>query len=57
MPFDFLLDVHFMDRQLIPDRIRIAGFLVEQAGFEVEGIGETVRGVHAHHQRAIAQPR
>jgi hypothetical protein len=57
VPLDLLLDVDFVDGQLVGDGVRVAGLLMEQAGFEVEGIGQAVRGVHAHDEGAIAEAR
>ena len=31
--------------------------VLEQAGFEIEGIGQAVGRIDAHHQRAIAEAR
>ena len=39
----------------VVDGVRVAGLAVEEVGFEVEGVGQAVRGIDAHDQRAIAQ--
>jgi hypothetical protein len=57
VPFDFFLDIDFVDGQPLVDAVRVAGLAVEQFGFEVERVGEAVRRIHAHHQRAVSQPR
>jgi hypothetical protein len=55
VPLNLSLDVHFMDRQLFIDLIRIPGLVVEETGLEIERIRQAVGRVHAHHQRAMAQ--
>ena len=57
MALDLLLDIHLVNRQAVVDGVRVAGLAVKQAGPEVEGVGQAMRRVHAHHQRAIAQTR
>ena len=57
MALDFLLDVDLVDGQLLVDRIGVAGLAVEEAGFEVEGVGQAVRRIDAHDQGAIAEAR
>ncbi len=57
MALDLLLDVDFVNRQAVADGVRVAGLTVEEVRLEVEGVGQAVRRVHAHHQRAIAQAR
>ena len=54
---DLLLDVDFVYGQLVGNGIWVAGLLVEQTGFEVEGVSQAVRGVHAHYERPVAQAR
>ena len=58
VPLDLFLDIDFVDGR--GSRRWGSGspvFAVEQAGFEIEGIGEAVSRVDAHHQRAMAQMR
>ena len=57
MAFDLLLDVDFVDGELVVDGVGVAGLAVEEAGFEVEGVGQAVGGIDAHDQGAIAEPR
>ena len=52
---DLFLDVQFEDRKPVIDRQRIGSLRVEEVGVEIEGIGQAVRGVDAHHQRAVAE--
>ncbi len=54
---DLLLDIDFMDGELVVDGVRVAGLAVKEAGFEIEGVGQAVRRIDAHDQRAVAQPR
>src|SRR6185369_13105632 len=53
--FNFLLDVDFVDGQFWVDGVRVAGLSVEEVGFEVECVGQAVRGIDTHDQGAIAQ--
>ena len=43
--------------RLLVDGIGVAGLAVEQAGFEVEGVGQAVRRIDAHHQGPVTQAR
>ena len=56
MALDFLLDVHFLDGEVVVDGKRLAGLLLEQAGFKVERIRQAVGRIDAHHQGGIAKP-
>lgn len=53
--FDFLLDVDFVDVEVGGDFAGVGGGGVEEAGFEVEGVGEGVGGVDAHDEGAVAE--
>ena len=55
MAFDLLLDIDFVDGEVVVDRVRVAGLAVEEAGFEVEGVGQAVRRIDAHDQGAVAR--
>src|SRR5262245_36418032 len=55
--FDFHLDVHLMNPQPVRDLAWVGGFGIEQAGVEVERVGQRMRRVHAHDESAIAQLR
>ena len=55
VPLDFLLDVDLLDGEVIVDGQRIVGAVLEQAGFEIEGVGQAVCGIDAHHERAVAE--
>ena len=57
MPFDLELDIDFVNGKVVVDGVRIAGFGVEQAGFQIECVGQAVGRIDAHHQRAIAELR
>ena len=54
---DFLLDVELEDGEAVGDGEGVGGLRVEQVGLEVEGIGQAVRRVDAHHQRSAAHLR
>ena len=53
--FDFLLNIDFVDGELVVDGVRVAGLAVEEVGFEVEGVGQAMRGIDTHDEGAIAQ--
>lgn len=57
VPFDFLLDIDLMDGQVAVDGIRIAGLAVEEGRLQIEGVGQAMCRIDAHHQGAIAQSR
>ena len=54
---DLLLDIDFVDGEVVVDGVGVAGLAVEEVGFEVEGVGQAVGGIDAHDQRAIAEAR
>jgi hypothetical protein len=56
MPLDFLLDIHFVDRQPLVNPVGVAGLSVEEPGVYVERVRQAVGWIHAHHQRAISKP-
>src|SRR5439155_1351196 len=43
VPLDLLLDIDFVDGEVVVDLQRVAGLGVEEAGFQVEGVGKAVR--------------
>jgi len=51
------LDIYFVDPKAFGDAKGLCGSAIKQAGFQVEGIGEGVRRVHAHHHCAVTQLR
>ena len=57
MALDLLLNVDLVDGEALVDGVRVAGLGVEEAGFEIEGVGQAVGRIDAHHQGAVAQPR
>ena len=57
MPLDLLLDIDFLDGEAVVDGQRIVGSVLEQAGFQIEGVGQAVGRIDAHHQSAVAEPR
>jgi hypothetical protein len=52
---DFFLDIDLVDGKPVVDGEGVAGFAMEEAGFEVEGVGEAVGGVDAHDEGAVAE--
>ena len=57
MPLDLLLDVDLLDGEVLVDGQRIVGSGLEQAGFQIEGVGQAVGRIDAHDERAIAEAR
>ena len=55
MALDLLLDVDLVDGQALVDGVGIARSCRGRGGFEVERIRQAVGGIHAHHQRPVAQ--
>jgi len=47
VPFDFLLDVDLLDGKVIIDGQRIVGSVLEETGFEIEGVREAVGRIDA----------
>ena len=56
MALDLLLNVHLVDGEVVVDRVGVAGLAVEKAGLQIEGVGQAVRRIDAHDQRAVAEP-
>jgi hypothetical protein len=52
---DLSLNVQFEDGKTVLNRQGVRRLPVEQVSIEVEGIGQAVRRVDAHHHRAIVQ--
>ena len=55
VPLDLLLDIDFVDGEVVVNLQRVAGLGIEEAGLEVKGIGQAVRRIDAHHQGSIAE--
>src|SRR2546425_669522 len=47
-PIDDRLAIHEVNIQ--KEIKRIVGLVLKKAGFEIEGVGQAVRGIDAHHQ-------
>ena len=52
---DLFLNIELEDGEAIIDGERVGSFVVEELGIEVEGIGEAVGRVNAHHQGAVTE--
>jgi hypothetical protein len=57
VPLDLFLDIDFEDGEFFVDRIGVVGFFLKKADLEIKGVGQTVRRIHAHHQRPVIQAR
>lgn len=57
MPLEFVIDVHFLEPQVVGDFDGIEGGAVEKGVFEVEGIGKAVSRVNAHDEGSLALRR
>ena len=54
MPFDFALDVHFLNPEILADRLWVGRVAVKQSALQVEGISKAMGWVDTHHQRLVA---
>src|ERR1039458_4614502 len=53
----FRSDIDLVDGQFPVNGVGVACLFVEEVGFQVERVGQAVRRIDTHHQRAIAQTR
>ena len=56
VPLDLLLNIDLVDGEVVVDGVGVAGLGVEEAGFQIEGVGQAMRRIDAHDQGAIAEP-